>query len=422
MAAFYWTFLSVLFTLSAFYAGEWYGKHKITVENNDNSLRGSSVENGLAVVTEKKQSVVPIVKEEMTNGTAIVKEDKKVIAVVAKKEEKGDNTNLARVVPPSSALSSEEKMLAFFSGGNCRVSADAKPEKWLKQMVIQIGVQKGGTKAMHSFLEENPHFASRCTQEYATKELNFFNQHVDGIDVTGTIEQHALQTSYANLIKKDCPLAVEVLSDDPQKMYLDDSPLYMQDSDTIPQLLNCVVPSAKIMAVIRNPTDRAFSHFNFYLEYGSCVDKTFDEWVDLNIQDLKEAGVLDAKDPYDELMAWRHYNQVHDNDRKCRTFVTRGIYAIQLLHFMSGLKAAGRPTTDLFVLHSEDLKHEKRQPTYDRVVNFLGLDPHKLSHSASVHKTVYKKELHNSTRAKLDAFYQPYNQRLYKLLKWDPVW
>jgi hypothetical protein len=327
-------------------------------------------------------------------------------------------------VPVILELSWKERMLSYFSSKECQKSPpDYQPPSWLKQMFVLIGVQKGGTKAIHTFLEENPQFVARCDEQVSTKELFFFNNITDS-DKMKYIDQGALQAKYSHLIQNKCPVATATLVNDAKKMYLDDTPLYIQDSHLIPQLLNCVMPKTKIMAVLRNPTERAFSHYNFYLERDWCKDKSFDEWVDINIRELTHSGVLTAKDPFEELLAWERYNEdpFYRNSRRCKTFVTRGMYAIQLLHFVTALEASNRPRSDLHVIHSEDLQGSKRQQEYDKILSFLDLPPHTLEHVASVHKTVYESSMDSSTRKKLEKFYGPFNLRLYKLLDWDPVW
>jgi hypothetical protein len=70
-----------------------------------------------------------------------------------------------------------------------------------------------------------------------------------------------------------------------------------------PFLSCCVVSMAKIIAVLRNPTERAFRHHsNFYQSYKLCTRMyTFDEWVDMEICTLTDADVVNAsKDPYEE--------------------------------------------------------------------------------------------------------------------------
>jgi Sulfotransferase domain len=318
----------------------------------------------------------------------------------------------------------KERMLNFFSTRNCiYASPKFHPASWLRQILILIGVGKGGTKAIHKFLHKNPRFASRCSKEAATRETFFFNS--NKTHLLNQIDQRGLQIQYGHHLRIQCPLAVSALKRNARKMYLDDTPTYMQDSHEIPQLLNCVMPKAKVLAILRNPTDRAFSHYNYYLERDWCTSYTFDDWVDINIRELTDAGIVDASDPYEELLAWKRYNDNSTNHalRKCRTFVTRGLYAIQILHFITALEAAGRPKSDFHVILSERLNSDMtRQQEYDKVVNFLGLAPYTLVDNRSVHKTIYETSLNETTRLKLDSFFRPYNFRLYEMLGWDPVW
>jgi Sulfotransferase domain len=333
-----------------------------------------------------------------------------------------DDVKMQNQFNPSN-YSWKAEMLKFFSSKHCLASTSGNnAEDWLDQIFILIGVPKGGTKAIHTFLEENPMFASRCSEQLATMEMFFFNNNIThNID---PIDQQFLQTEYAKTFQSKCPLAVSTLKNNSMKMYLDDTPTYMQDSHEIPQLLNCVMPKAKIVAVLRDPSQRAFSHYNYYLERNWCTEFTFEEWVDLNIKDLETAGVLGARDPYEELMAWKEYNDdlINRGLRKCRTFITRGLYAIQLLHFMTALEASGRPKSDLHIILSEKLSGNTRQNEYDKLVNFLGLESHALLHEGAVHKTVYEKMMNESTHIKLQSFFEPYNSRLYKMLGWEPVW
>lgn len=331
--------------------------------------------------------------------------------------------NETKPEPATLELSWKDKMLDFFSNKKCLPVLSANQPRpaqtWLDKVTVLAGVMKGGTKAINSYLSEHPQFVSHCDESSHSKELHFFNN----FNPTGeTINATDLQVRYGRLIEEKCPLAMKSLLTDQRKlMFLDDTPLYMQDSDSVPLLLNCVVPKAKIISVLRNPIDRAFSHYNFY---PACANKSFDEWVDIEIRRLTDSGIAGAKDPYEELLAWQRYNKdpAHRNRRRCETIVTRGLYAIQCLHYMTALEATGRPLSDIRFVHSEDLQGAQRQYEYDKVLSFLGLENHTLRLRGKTHATVYTKTMNESTRAKLNEFYRPYNRRLYDLLNWQPVW
>lgn len=385
----------------------------------ENNLSAVAMTPGVIAIDTKqyRDGIAPKVEPSLTASYNANKKARKKIRRIE------SNRSAVAIRPGVIAIDTKQWMLSYFSSKTCRKpSPDYQPPSWLKQMFVLIGVHKGGTKAIHTFLEENPQFVARCADQSYTRELHFFNN-ISGANEMKDMDQGELQTEYSNLIQSNCPAATAALMNDTNKMYLDDTPLYIQDSHLIPQFLNCVMPKTKIMAVLRNPTDRAFSHYNFYLERDWCRSKTFDEWVDLNIQELNQSGVLTAKNTFEELLAWGRYNTNYQGARRCKTVVTRGMYAVQLLHYITALKAAGRPRSDLHVIRSEDLQGSMRQIEYNKILRFLGLPPHKLKkRKKTVHKTVYESSMDASSREKLDKFFRPYNQRLYELLGWDPVW
>jgi Sulfotransferase domain len=319
-------------------------------------------------------------------------------------------------------LNWKKKILQYFSNEGCTIAPlDISPPSWLEQMVILIGVQKGGTKALFSFLQEHPSVVSKCNDDARKTELFFFDNRTLQYD---QIDQQELQIQYSKHVQGKCPLAVSALEEDSSKIFLDDSPGYMLESHQVSKLLNCVLPKSKIIALVRDPTARAYSHYNFYVNRNWCTEFTFEEWIDKNIQDLKEAGITDAKDPYEELLAWRKYNDdpIHRKSRNCNSFVTRGLYAIELLHYMTSLIASGRPKSDLHVIISENLRGDTRQDEYDSLLQFLGLESHEILHIGDVHATDYETTMKESTRVKLDQFFGPYNERLYRMMGWNPIW
>jgi hypothetical protein len=419
-----WFYVATILIVVAFYAGEFVEQYRCQHFSCDDTLATNAKE----VIKKIRGGVKTFPDLNATHDAKLVNESQSSIISNTGLSNKTflipflSSTTDESVHNETLTVSWEEKMIEYFLTTKCKVAPPGLQElTWLKQIFVLIGVQKGGTKAIHTFLEENPQFVSRCDKKVATREIFFFNRITE---VNGEIDQLELQKQYASIIKNKCPLAVADLESNSSKMYLDDTPLYIQDSHEIPQLLNCVAPNSKVMAILRNPTDRAFSHYNFYLDRNWCIDRSFDEWVDINIKHLKESGIVNAKDPYEELLAWEKYNNnsLHRENRKCETFVTRGLYAIQLLHFKIALKAANRSEADLHVISSESLLGNQKQHEYDKILQFLGLAPHTLLHQGAVHKTAYERTMNETTRTRLNAFFRPYNLRLYELLKWDPIW
>ena len=219
------------------------------------------------------------------------------------------------------------------------------------------------------------------------------------------------------------------MANSPHMVALDDSPRYIFWSDRVPARILCVAPWAKVLAILRNPIDRAYSHYNMKRSSKRVAKTraarlpTFEEWIETDLQLLQETGVLDTQTEHfagsaAEKEAWKNYTA------KCRHApIGRGLYALQLRHWFQAYEAAGKSRADFFIIQSERFKHNKNN-VYNDVLRFLGLDPVDLPHEKEPNTGIYSAEMNPTTRARLEAFYAPYNQELYTLLgkEWEGVW
>ena len=129
------SYCSVILVLAAFYAGEWVGENRVNFKDPQ-----SSKSNGFASLRSSNDALP-------NTATQSVSVDPKLQPAILE-------------------LTWKEKMRSFFSSKECiRASPDFHPEQWLGQFFILIGVQKGGTKAIHTFLEQHPQFVSRCSEK-----------------------------------------------------------------------------------------------------------------------------------------------------------------------------------------------------------------------------------------------------------------
>jgi hypothetical protein len=163
------------------------------------------------------------------------------------------------------------------------------------------------------------------------------------------------------------------------------------------------LPRARLIALLRNPADRAYSHHN--LNVRSKLERhSFEEAIKREAKRLdgeRERALGDEPYPTRKL---RRYS-----------YALRGIY-------VDNLRAYGEyfPREQILVVKSEDL-FEKTQETYDGILRFLGLAPWRLR----------RPEVPNArprTREKppgydeLREFFAPHNQRLYEYLGRDLGW
>jgi len=120
---------------------------------------------------------------------------------------------------------------------------------------------------------------------------------------------------------------------------IDDSPRYLFWSDRIPARVLCVSPWAKILAVLRNPVERSFSHYTMKAteSVNSHLNITFEDFVDRDLKALQDFGVIrewrdetefaDFAGSDEELRAWKAYTR---SGTQC--VIGKGLYAIQLRH------------------------------------------------------------------------------------------
>lgn len=119
-----------------------------------------------------------------------------------------------------------------------------------------------------------------------------------------------------------------------------------------------LVPSAKVIALLRNPVDRAQGHWAERLRQGV---ETLDFDAALAAEDERLAGEEERMlaDPSYVSFAHQHFS-----------YVDQGRYARGLERWM-----AAYPADQLLILRSEDL-YADPGAAYSRVLDFLGLGPH----------------------------------------------
>jgi hypothetical protein len=307
------------------------------------------------------------------------------------------------------------------------ISSTNKPiEGWMTRFpkFSIVGAQKAGTKALRFLLDEHPQVAKSCGK-HGMVELHYFDRVKPNVE--GAFSQQELQEGYSARIEEKCGTNLDVVRNDEKMVFFDDSPKYLFDTPRVPPLFLCAVPWAKTVAVLRNPVDRAYSQYVFkHGEY--CTEKTFDEWVEHDIATMTRVGLLkEGISLSEEYEAYGRYfasEEMTGESRFC-SFVGRGLYALQVLHWFAAMDGYGVGRDNMMVIHSNDLKGERRRETFNKTIAFLGLDPHHLSNGETFEpKSDYgdKPVFLNSTRLRLEKFFKPYNQRLYRMLAWDPVW
>ena len=297
-------------------------------------------------------------------------------------------------------------------------------QDWQKRVpsTVILGTQKGGTTALAYYLYNHP-----SVVYLPLKELHVFDEDLDAVVHTSN---QLNQTALLHYYQHDVIGSMVNLSQyrvDPNKQALDATPNYLFASDRAFARLLCAAPWVKLIVLLRNPIDRAFSQYHMqyhrdlrhpeYRKHKTVL--SFDEYVDLDLQVLHELGITNSTTTSSD-GAWSEYTKWGLNAP-----VGRGLYWIQLQQLLEVMTKYDKPKSDLLILQSERYRKLPNE-TYQQVLEFLNLPHFELpQYGTDIHKTEYATfKMKESTQAKLQQFYAPHNAKLAQLLgeEWRDVW
>jgi len=230
-----------------------------------------------------------------------------------------------------------------------------------------IGVQRGGTSSLYNYLISHPKITP-ATQ----KEIHFFDYNF-----------HKGVTWYKSQFKKEgiCGEA---------------SPYYIFHPHAPKRIVN-LIPTIKMIILLRNPVDRAYSHYNHELRLGI---------ENLPIEDAikQESKRLDNETK--KIIADESY---YSFNHQHFSYLTRGIYVEQLKKWITMFSKE-----QILLIKSEDFFQNPLGVT-NNVFNFLELEP-----LNQIPDTIFNRNtnppMKNEMREYLNEYFRIPNQRLYKLI------
>jgi len=165
-----------------------------------------------------------------------------------------------------------------------------------------------------------------------------------------------------------------------------------------------MLPRAKLIAILRDPVERAFSHYQQQVRKGRDP-LSFEEAI---AREPERVDVDLARMQRDETLAVESVTRF--------SYLARGRYAEQLERWL-----AHYPRESLLVLRSEDLLAEPAA-TVKRALEFLGLDA--AVDVGALRRNVggYEAGLEAGMRRRLAEYFEPHNARLRDLLGMEPGW
>lgn len=251
---------------------------------------------------------------------------------------------------------------------------------------IIIGESKCGTTSLYNYLIQHT-----AINPALSKEINFFNWSHDK-------PLNWYRAHFPTKLKKN--LTKNVF----KKPFLtgEATPLYLFNS-LVPKRIFKIIPNVKIIIILRNPIDRAYSHYH---DLGIRLGKekrTFDDAIRSEIKILEQKNYVVTD--YDGNFSERLYQ-----------YVARGIY---LAHLRIWMKTFSKK--QFLILKTEELE-ENASKILNNVFEFLSLPSYVKINFEKKHNVSKYEPMSSSSRKMLMEFFKPHNKSLYEFLKRDFKW
>jgi hypothetical protein len=259
-------------------------------------------------------------------------------------------------------------------------TADLRP---LPDYLI-IGTKRGGTTSMAAYLSAHPKVSPLFPHRLTPKGVRYFDEHA-------TRGERWYRSHFATALVRGSPFK-------PRKLSGEASPNYLFTPGAAERAAE-VSPDAKVIVLLRDPVDRAWSHWRERVRRG--VEP-------LSFEDALEAEPARVAERRSALGRSGNPGEV--------AYRGQGCYADLLTPWLERF-GDGR----LLILVSEDL-YADPDATYARTLEFLGLQAHSLAEYEARNYVPPSEEMTATVREELEVSYEPHIRRLEVLVGRDFPW
>jgi hypothetical protein len=245
---------------------------------------------------------------------------------------------------------------------------------------IIVGVQKGGTTSLFEYLSHHPGILPPFR-----KEIKYF-------DFNYAFGKGWYQANFPLRRKMNLNNAITGEA----------SPNYIFHPNGLERIAQ-ILPGIKVIAILRNPVTRAYSHYQHMLEQGR-EDLPFETAIEAEEERLQgeaEKIAADSRHPQDE-----YFNH---------SYLARGRYIEQVPKLFEIF-----PKENILILKSEDL-YARTAEIYHETLAFLNLSAVNLPKYEAANQGKYE-PMNENTQKKLADYFAPFNAELYRYLKRDFGW
>ena len=251
---------------------------------------------------------------------------------------------------------------------------------------LVIGVGRGGTTSCFHYLSQHPSIIGS-----AYDDIGFFDQNF-----------HLGLNWYRSMFPTKF-LKKKIAKKFGKCLTYDVTPAYIRKPWAARRIKE-LFPEIKLIALLRNPVDKAYSHYNSKMQVEGDTKTTFEEMIE---EDIKMIEKFENTNSIIDDEYFRNYIE--------KSPLGRGLYAQQLKIWFELFDPK-----QLLILTSEELSTETNK-TMNKIFQFLDLPDYEIPDTAKRSTGNYT-NMKMDTRKKLISFFSKYNQDLFKLLNQEFDW
>ena len=250
-----------------------------------------------------------------------------------------------------------------------------------------IGVQRGGTSSLHTYLVQHPAVARAYLKEIHYFDRNFHR----GVD---WYRSFFPTRTYMDYLRRKTGSRVVCGDATPGYFFNPHTPFRVAE----------LLPDVKLILLLRNPIDRAYSNYCHRVAQGLEHLDTFESAIESETARIEGEREKMLEDP-----------TYVSEEYRLHSYLARGIYADQLETWFKLF-----PPESFLIERSEDLFADPAT-VVNRVFRFLGVPEFKLPQYPT-YNALRSGKISPETRARLVDYFRPHNERLYALVGRDFAW
>jgi len=249
-----------------------------------------------------------------------------------------------------------------------------------------IGAQRSGTTSLYNYLASHPAIASSLM-----KEVHFFDfRYRKGVLWYRSHFPTLLYQHFPRSTRGKSCIAGEA------------SPYYICHPHA-PKRIAAALPQAKLIALLRNPVDRAYSHYHHEVRLG---------FESLSFRDAVEREEERLRGEMERMLADENYYSFNHHHF---SYLSRGLYADQLSLWFRYL-----PREQFLIIKSEDF-YSNPSGIYRQVTEFLGVHAVELKEYKTYNYADYS-VMDPELRDRLIRHFGSHNEQLYEMLGRNLGW